>query len=169
MAASTYELFFTGRDDPRDGCVVIGRDVKPVFLEFETSDNPTIRTTIQRNEQVVAAFDWTPGNHLGRCRIGAREIPMAQLVLPGSAPNARMFLSSDGRRFEWRRRLHDDPNSYDLFTAPNTRIAIFRRFAQLTPVGPSHGVLQYAFSHDLLLLEALLALCFNRWIDWRGM
>jgi hypothetical protein len=97
-----------------------------------------------------------------------------------------MFSSSDGRKFEWRRRLHDDPNSYDvrlssspvsgpvahfglqLYTEPDRRIAIFRRFVQLTPVGPSHAVLQYAFNNDLLLLEALLALCLNRWIDWCG-
>lgn len=46
MAASTYDLFFTGRDDPRDACVIIGRDVKPVFFEFETSEIPTTRTTV---------------------------------------------------------------------------------------------------------------------------
>lgn len=31
-----YEVFFTGRDDPRDGCVVIGEDTKPIFYRFET-------------------------------------------------------------------------------------------------------------------------------------
>lgn len=92
---------------------------------------------------------------------------MSHLVLPGMTPNARMFLS-DGARFEWR-RCYDDHDSYDLYAAPNKHIAAFRRYAQATPVGPSHGVLHYTFSHDILLLEALLALCLNRWIDWRGM
>ena len=100
--------------------------------------------------------------------------------------SARTFWS-EGTRFEWR-RCYEDPNSYDvrherhsgshmprdrlpssqLFAIPNRRIAIFRRYAQATPIGPSHGMLQYTFSHDLLLLEALLALCLNRWIDMRG-
>lgn len=43
-----YEVFFTGRDDPRDGCIVIGEDTKPIFYRFETPPshvgNP--RTTV---------------------------------------------------------------------------------------------------------------------------
>jgi len=43
-----YEVFFTGKDDPRDGCVVIGEDTKPIFYRFETPPayvgNP--RTTV---------------------------------------------------------------------------------------------------------------------------
>ena len=34
---------------------------------------------------------------------------------------------------------------------------------------PSHGVLQYNFVQPDLLLEALLALCINRWLDINGM
>ena len=34
---ATYDLFFTGRDDPRS-CVVIGEDTKPVYFCFETSE-----------------------------------------------------------------------------------------------------------------------------------
>jgi hypothetical protein len=163
----TYDLYFTGKDDPR-GCIVIGEDTKPVYLVFETSHIPSTRTTVYRNqEEVVALFDWIPGNHFGRAVIGTKQLPMSNLVLPGSAPNARLFWS-EGTRFEWR-RCYEDPNSYDLFAIPNKRIAIFRRYAQSTPIGPSHGMLQYTFSHDRLLLEALLALCLNRWIDWRGM
>ena len=43
-----YEVFFTGKDDPRDGCIVIGEDTKPIFYRFETPPsyvgNP--RTTV---------------------------------------------------------------------------------------------------------------------------
>jgi hypothetical protein len=43
-----YEVFFTGRDDPRDGCIVIGEDTQPIFYRFETlpsyTGNP--RTTV---------------------------------------------------------------------------------------------------------------------------
>jgi hypothetical protein len=45
------------------------------------------------------------------------------------------------------------------------KIAFFQRFSQQTPIGPSHATLEYYFSHDLLLLEALLALNLNRWLD----
>ena len=45
MATGTYDLYFTGRDDPRS-CVVIGEDTKPIYLVFETSHVPTTRTTV---------------------------------------------------------------------------------------------------------------------------
>ncbi len=58
-----------------------------------------------------------------------------------------------------------------LYSGPNTRLACFRRFRQPreTPVGPAHALLQYSFDDDRLMLEALLALSLNRWIDWRGL
>lgn len=36
-SSTTYDLFFTGRDDPRS-CVIIGEDTKPVYFCFETSE-----------------------------------------------------------------------------------------------------------------------------------
>lgn len=48
------------------------------------------------------------------------------------------------------------------------QIAAFRRYAHETAVGPSHGLFQYTFKNDLLLVEALIALCLNRWIDLYG-
>ncbi|KAF9009411.1 hypothetical protein BDQ17DRAFT_1235893 [Cyathus striatus] len=167
---ATYDLFFTGRDDPRS-CVIIGEDTKPIYFCFETIERnmiPNIRTMVYRNnKEVCARLDWSPGNHLGSATIGSRQLPMSQLVLPGSSNNARAFVSADGRRFEWR-RSRENPTSYDLYASPNMRIAIFRRYAQPTAVGPSHGLLQYTFNHDLLLAEALVALCLNRWIDIHG-
>jgi hypothetical protein len=55
-----------------------------------------------------------------------------------------------------------------LYAAPNMQIAAFRRYSHETAVGPSHGLFQYTFNNDLLLVEALLALCLNRWIDLYG-
>jgi hypothetical protein len=46
--SKTYNLFFTGRDDPRS-CVIIGEDTKPVYFCFETSERnlmPNIRTMV---------------------------------------------------------------------------------------------------------------------------
>ncbi len=50
-------------------------------------------------------------------------------------------------------------------------LARFLRFPNLreTPVGPSHALLQCSFDDEALLLDALLALCLNRWIDWQGL
>lgn len=47
--AGTYELFFTGRDDPRS-CMLIGEDTQPVYLSFETQEsnlNQTLRTMVR--------------------------------------------------------------------------------------------------------------------------
>jgi len=170
-ATTTYDLFFTGRDDPRS-CVIIGEDTKPVYFCFETSERnlmPNIRTMVYRNnKEVCAKLEWSPGNHLGGATIGSRQLPMSQLVIPSSTSNnARIFISADGKRFEWR-RCRENPSSYDLFAAQNIRIAAFRRLTQSTAIGPSHALLQYTFNHDPLLIEALIALCVNRWIDLHG-
>lgn len=46
--AYSFEIYFTGRDDPRNGCIVIGEDTKPVFFEFETQylSPSSARTTV---------------------------------------------------------------------------------------------------------------------------
>lgn len=110
MTTPTYNLFFTGRDDPRS-CVIIGEDTKPVYFCFETSERNLImsntRTIVslcsgmlfenyyiycifyqvyKNNKEVCAKLEWsgTAGNHLGVAFIGSREIPMSHLALPGS-------------------------------------------------------------------------------------
>ncbi|RXW15775.1 hypothetical protein EST38_g10076 [Candolleomyces aberdarensis] len=164
----TYDIFFTGRDDPR-GCIVIGEETEPVYFCFETAEKalPRARTIVYAgNQNYVAKLDWSPGNHLGSATIGSRQIPMLQMVLPGTSPQARAFNCLDGRRYEWR-RLRDNPTSYDLYslTGVPSRIAVFRRYAQATVVGPSHAMVQYTFDNRELLIEALLALCINRCMD----
>ncbi|KAJ3542418.1 hypothetical protein NMY22_g3522 [Coprinellus aureogranulatus] len=175
MAPDTYDLFFTGRDDPR-GCIIIGEDTKPIYFCFETAVKhlSAARTIVYGgDQQYVAKLDWSPGNHLGSATVGSRQIPMSQLVMPGSSPHSRAFTSgTSGRRYEWRRLL-DSPTSYDLYAfSPSTgmpsKIAIFRRYAQVTVVGPSHAMLQYTFDNWDLLVDALLALCVNRWVDKHG-
>ncbi|KAF4576447.1 hypothetical protein EYR36_004424 [Pleurotus pulmonarius] len=85
MAPSTFNLFFTGRDDPRHW-VIIGEDTKPVLICFETPElggMSSVKTTVFRNDREhVASFEWAPGNHLGRASIGRRYLPMSQLVAP---------------------------------------------------------------------------------------
>ena len=98
--------------------------------------------------------------------------------------SSRVFLSADGQQFEWR-RCTDDPCSYDaslfspyphppfpfthrkqLFTVQgNQRIATYRRCLQDTPIGPSYGFMSYLFDNEHLLLESLIALCLNKWLD----
>lgn len=36
--SAVYEVFFTGKDDPRHGAIVIGEDTKPQFFRFETPE-----------------------------------------------------------------------------------------------------------------------------------
>ncbi|KAH8117516.1 hypothetical protein DFH11DRAFT_1687498 [Phellopilus nigrolimitatus] len=173
MAPAAYDLYFTGlRATPRQ-CIIIGEDVEPVFFRFETpevfmtntrtmvskssllprpsgstlsaADQP--RDIYRNQDETVAAFDWSANNYLGMCSVKHRQsFPMSRLVLPGSSASARAFFLN-GSKFEWR-RTREDPCSYDA-----------------TPVGPSHAFLQYTFAQPALLLEALLALSVNRWID----
>jgi hypothetical protein len=44
---ATFNLFFTGKDDPRN-CVIIGEDTVPRFFCFETPDRQIhgVRTTV---------------------------------------------------------------------------------------------------------------------------
>ena len=62
MAATTgtYNLFFTGRDDPRS-CVIIGEDTKPVYFCFETSERnlmPNIRTMVSFFLDIIATLSY---------------------------------------------------------------------------------------------------------------
>lgn len=166
MSTLPYLVFFTGRDDPRD-CMVIGEDEKPVFFEFETTD---MCTTILSDRQPAVALHWA-GSHpgLGSAHFltleNVREVPIERLIMPGSSPHARRFVSAtDDRVYEWR-RSYEDPTSYELWAGPNAQIAIFHKFQHSTPVGMSHATLQYCFTDGLLLIEALVTLNLNRWLD----
>ena len=49
MTSTTYDIFFTGRDDPRS-CFIIGEDTKPIYFCFETTERnlltPNLRTMV---------------------------------------------------------------------------------------------------------------------------
>ncbi|KAG9318869.1 hypothetical protein JVU11DRAFT_976 [Chiua virens] len=159
MAPFDFEIYFTGRDHPRDGCIVIGEDSMPVFFEFETTLLPSgsMRTTISSDEHPVAAFDWAANDALGVVTIGDREFSMEHLVLSGSSPRQPMAGSMNGGAL------------ITIRTPPNSpSIAVYHQFNQATPIGPSHGTLQYSFTNGLFLLEVLLALNLNRWLDWNA-
>ncbi|KAL4253919.1 hypothetical protein ABKN59_003087 [Abortiporus biennis] len=168
-----YDLFFTGKDDIRDGCIMIGhvgQNNRPVYYQFETPEmgGQETRTTVYRDgHQAVAYFTWTMGFHLGMVTVGQKQIPMTYLVMKGSVAGARMFTAANGNRYEWR-KVADDPLAYDLYAGPTKCIGEFRRLAKSTPIGPSYALLQYTFDDDSLMLYALLALSLNRWIDIRG-
>jgi hypothetical protein len=52
---------------------------------------------------------------------------------------------------------------------PGHRVGMFRHQMQQTPLGPSHAVFYYTFDNDQWLVEALAALCLNRWMDLYGL
>ncbi|KAH9857646.1 hypothetical protein C2E23DRAFT_719935 [Lenzites betulinus] len=170
------ELYFTGQGDPRHKCVAIGyhRD-EPVVYKFDTVDLPQgTRTTVTYNEQhVLAFFDWALAVHLGSVTRGPNRAPMTDLVMPGSIPTARAFDSGRGgrERFEWRRIGDKHPFGYELFSlAPESRIGRYDPTPRELPkIGRAYALLEYGFHEDELARDALLALCLNRWIDWRGM
>jgi len=160
-----YFLHFTGEAGIRN-LQAIGESTKPIFFEFETgasSYNPGNRTEIKMNRSLVATFDWHVGDKLGLAMICARQMLMSNLAYDTDT-NRRMFVSEDGTRYEWRRLYKD---AYDLYLTPQTIIAKFRLEHEDTPVGPCYAYLQFCFDNDLLLLEAMLALCVNRWMDSR--
>ncbi|KIM59224.1 hypothetical protein SCLCIDRAFT_126583 [Scleroderma citrinum Foug A] len=166
MSAFSYMIFFTGVNNPRHGCTVIGwQDAVPLFFEFETDSScTTVGTIISRDRQPVAALHWGIGPGLGQANISGMEVSIDDLIRPGSTANGRSFVSANGSTFEWR-RSYQDPASYELWAGPNAQIAGFRMFTCETPVGLSHATLEYNFTDPAFLLEALVTLCVNRSID----
>ncbi|KAJ7219134.1 hypothetical protein GGX14DRAFT_18632 [Mycena pura] len=161
---ASFNLFFTGRDDPRH-CMLIGEDTTPRFFCFETERHVHgARTTVISSNNQVASLFFGPSNRLESVTIGNRAQVPLELLSPGSSPNARSFFSADGRKFEWRKNGND---AYDLYALnpPIVRIAAFRRYSEETPVGRCTGLLQYTFAQDGLLLYSLVTLCLNRWVD----
>ncbi|KAI0086623.1 hypothetical protein BDY19DRAFT_337229 [Irpex rosettiformis] len=175
----SYDIFFTGpSDDPRHNCVMIGflddTARRPFYLAFETPEIPTsetVTTVYRDNRRLVASFEWSAKNYMGMATIAGRKTPMVNLVLPGTSSSARKFMTTDGRAFEWRKAATFPSGfRYDLHSGPNiASIATFSRFSQpqITDVGPSYACLNCRFDDELLLIEASLALCLNRWIDQR--
>lgn len=60
---STYDLYFTGKDDARDGLIVIGEDTKPIFFMFETPNFYMVetRTTVRAASSTPLSITLTNG------------------------------------------------------------------------------------------------------------
>ncbi|KAI0713450.1 hypothetical protein C8Q76DRAFT_462072 [Earliella scabrosa] len=172
------ELFFSGTGDPRHKCVAIGyHNNAPVVYKFETVDLPQgTRTTVTFNEQSPVAFlDWAVGVHLGSVLRGPDSTPMADFVSGGTTANARQFrTNTDGPEvFEWRRLGNKQPYAYELISLTpggSARIATYDPTPREVPkMGRAYAYLKFTFHEEALLRDALVALCLNRWVDWRGM
>ncbi|OCH90288.1 hypothetical protein OBBRIDRAFT_606944 [Obba rivulosa] len=170
------QIYFMKRDDIRHGCGIIGfintpqqKDV-PVYYRLETPQaaGQVTRTTVYRNDtEPVAYLNWANGDGLGMATIrDKKDTPMSWLIMRGTVPNARMFISYDNRKYEWR-RMSASPEAYDLYLAPDYRMGTFRRVNSTTPVGNSYAFMEHIIDNEALLLESLVALCINRWIDAR--
>jgi hypothetical protein len=165
-------------DDPRD-CDIIGEHVaRPFFCRFETSDvsipsphhAPRKKTTVYRNDEgPVAYLDWgnTDPLQLGYITLPTgQQLPMSCMLADGSGPHCRTFVyTGDDQPYEWRRL--SDNKSYDLYNSRNGRIASYTNFssAHPSPVGPTFGLLQTTAIDEFFLLQSLLALILNRWLD----
>jgi len=72
-------------------------------------------------------------------------------------------------RLFWWHHLGD--GNYDLYAANHSDsdkvIGLFRKHQppEVLAVGNSYATFHFGFSHEPLLLYALLALCLNRWLD----
>ncbi|TFL07357.1 hypothetical protein BDV98DRAFT_557732 [Pterulicium gracile] len=171
---TTSELFVTRSiDDARNFDIIGEIDHRPCYVRFETNEGTSpgssTRTLVYRNEEgIVAILDWVNRDHLGTYTLPMKtQVSMHYLASSGSAPHCRSFLFA-GQIYEWRRQ--PDNRSYDLYNSRNGRIASFTRFnqAQTSPVGPTFGLIQTTAVDEAFLLQALLSLVINRWLDRNG-
>jgi len=163
-----HDLYFFGegqmQNNPRHVSIIGYENDLPLFIQFCTTLNQTsTQTRVYRDQREVALFEWTVGTHLGSLTISHRHLHMGSLIRPRGL-NIRVFNSPvDNLPFEWRRTPTCD---YELYSPGNRRIATYSRITLQTKWGACHGLLRYTFKNqESLLLEALLALSLNRWID----
>jgi len=102
MASPPFEIYFTGRDDPRD-CIIIGEDTKPVFFEFDTqySSPSTVRTTVSIVRVFPnKAFAFTFASADLRLRYLATEAPL-QFSTGGQTGRPLVLRLSVSVKFQW--------------------------------------------------------------------
>lgn len=172
---ANYEVHFLHSDDPRDGLHVMSTNPL-VFYSFQTPVGflSTHTMVTDASGATVVTFNWTGPSALGTVTWSgscASETHMGDLVAPfQSMPDSRAFRCEGPDRIVrtfWWRRLPD--GNYDLYAAhePDTLIGLFRmhRPPERLVVGDNYATFFFPFSHEPLLLHALLALCLNRWLD----
>ncbi|KAI0060805.1 hypothetical protein BV25DRAFT_1917364 [Artomyces pyxidatus] len=180
-----YTLFFIGNGtNPRDGFDIMG--TPDVWFRFVTPHEQLdpIRTTIRGLSGDIATFDWTlRGAAVGTATIldPPRRFHMHDLVLldevvvEGQIFHCRAFYSASAPTlprllYRWVRRARD---AYELYVAHDTAgfgtlIGSFAANAEIeqTAAGPAFASFSYNFDwHDPLVLDAMLALCVNRFLD----
>jgi len=66
-----YDVYFTGSQGNPRQCIVIGEDVEPVFIRFETPEvfMPTTRTTVSTVPTPTGQAPLRPNSPPGRRRI----------------------------------------------------------------------------------------------------
>ncbi|KAI0303488.1 hypothetical protein B0F90DRAFT_1378643 [Multifurca ochricompacta] len=191
---ANFEVHFLHSDDPRHGFCVMSTDPL-VYYSFETPIGflTTHTMVTDATGATIVTFNWFGSSALGTMTDGSGasscEAHMGELVMPfQSAPDSRAFRCEGPDRivhtFWWQRRPHGD---YDVRTSsehsrriyghgilqlyvahePYTLIGLFRRHRppEVLPVGNNYASFFFRFSHEPLLLCALLALCLNRWLD----
>ncbi|VDB99947.1 unnamed protein product [Peniophora sp. CBMAI 1063] len=164
-----YEARFTGSGDPRR-CVISALVPADTYLSFETVyTSETITTVRGYDGRELANFRWLMGSAPGQGVVCGRPTHMADLaIMQGYRKRSRAFdsLDTEGERarFVWRRVGR---GKYDLYTQHDIRIGKYVEANQIqeSAVGPVYAHFHFSFDHEVLFLDAMLALCVNRWID----
>ncbi|KAH9977288.1 hypothetical protein BGW80DRAFT_844682 [Lactifluus volemus] len=172
---ANFEVHFLHSDHPRHGFRVMSMDPF-VFYEFITPVGFLSTHTIVTDASGanIVTYNWFGTSALGTITWPgppAREAHMGELVMPfQSMPHSRSFLCEgpdQTMRLFWWHRLPG--GNYDLYAAhePDTCIGTYRKHQppEALAVGKNYATFFYGFSHEPLLLHALLALCLNRWLD----
>jgi len=173
--SASYEVHFLNSYDPRHGFTVMS--VNPdTYYEFRTPVGFLETHTIVTDESgaTIVTFNWFGPHALGTMTWPGpppRQVHMGELVMSHqSMPDSRAFVCEGPdnvvRRFWWRRL---EQGHYDLYVAavPAVCIGIFRKHhpPEQLAVGDNYATLYFSFLHRPLLVNALLALSLNRWLD----
>ncbi|KAF8479082.1 hypothetical protein DFH94DRAFT_39379 [Russula ochroleuca] len=169
-------VHFLHSDNPRHGFCVMSTNPL-TYYDFQTPIGFLETHTIVTDDRgaTIVTFNWFGLSALGTMTWPgppAHEAHMVDLVMPHQwMPNSRAFFcegpDQQMRRFWWRRLPQ---GNYDLYAAhePDVRIGLFRKHhpPEENSLGDIYATFNFEFVHEPLLLNALLALCLNRWLDF---
>ncbi|VDB99944.1 unnamed protein product [Peniophora sp. CBMAI 1063] len=165
----TYEARFIGTGDPRH-CSIVAAVPADSNMIFETVRALETVTNVRGHDgREIATFRWILGTAPGQAMVRGERKHMADLaIMTGYAPGYRAFDSTDTEgtrvRFLWQ---HVGGCNYDLYTPHGVRIGQYVEAPQAvqTPAGRVYATFRFSFDHDTLFIDAMLALCVNKWID----
>ncbi|KZV71775.1 hypothetical protein PENSPDRAFT_751452 [Peniophora sp. CONT] len=191
MAMTRRFVHFGGGPDPRHDSFIIGESPagNDLYITFDTPptryDSRVITqvhralNALQARGEVFAELRWF-GTALGTFTSKTREgeLHMGQLAdISGRPEGRRGFVSTGDDRvqatYAWVRVPGPAANStnfsYDLVHEPSAVPIGYYRYhgPQVSPTGvTTFATFEYQFSSETLLLDAMLALCINRFLDW---